>query len=187
MALDAACGTGRHSAKLAGLGHEVIGVDSSAEMLALAARKVPDGRFLLGDLTDLPVPAASVDLVVCGLALTHQPSLLPVFREFARVLRPGGRVVTSDIHGQTIPLGGVAQARSDDGVVRFMPASRFLASDYLAAALGAGLQVEVCHEPRWGVVEGEGGPLAQYYCPDAAAAAYRDAPAAIIWQFRYLP
>src|SRR6059058_2969621 len=45
VALDAACGTGRHSAYLASLGHTVIGVDTSAEMLALAREKAPDGEF----------------------------------------------------------------------------------------------------------------------------------------------
>ena len=43
VALDAACGTGRHTAYLAGLGHSVIGVDSSPEMLAVASEKVPAG------------------------------------------------------------------------------------------------------------------------------------------------
>src|SRR5688572_30342353 len=42
VALDAACGTGRHSAYLASLGHTVIGVDSSAAMLERAREKVPD-------------------------------------------------------------------------------------------------------------------------------------------------
>lgn len=44
--LDAACGTGRHSAYLADRGDIVVGVDQSPEMLALAADKVPGGRFL---------------------------------------------------------------------------------------------------------------------------------------------
>lgn len=74
-ALDAACGTGRHAAFLAGLGHEVVGVDSSADMLALARTKTPDGTFHQADLHDLPIESASFDLVVCALALTHQPAL----------------------------------------------------------------------------------------------------------------
>ena len=41
LAVDAACGTGRHAEHLATLGHQVIGVDSSAEMLATAQAKVP--------------------------------------------------------------------------------------------------------------------------------------------------
>lgn len=46
VALDAACGTGRHSAYLVSLGHKVIGVDTSPEMLGLAREKVPEGAQL---------------------------------------------------------------------------------------------------------------------------------------------
>jgi SAM-dependent methyltransferase len=46
VALDAACGTGRHTTYLASLGHRVIGVDTSPEMLARAREKVPEGRVL---------------------------------------------------------------------------------------------------------------------------------------------
>src|SRR5581483_947474 len=81
VALDAATGTGRHAAYLMARGHRVTGAD-----------------FQLGDMASLPLENGSVDLVVCGLALTHQPALAPVLAEFARVLRPGGRLVTSDIH-----------------------------------------------------------------------------------------
>lgn len=183
-ALDAACGTGRHAAVLAELGHEVAGVDSSSEMLQLARRKLPDADFQLGDLHDLPFPEGAFDIVVCGLALTHQPALEPVLREFRRVLKLGGHLVVSDIHMLSLYLGGVAGAVDAEGRPGRMPASRWLAGDYLRAALNTGLTVRACHEPRWGGDAGHGGPLAQAWCPEAAAAAYRDTPAAIIWQFQ---
>ena len=63
-ALDAACGTGRHAAYLASLGHAVIGVDISANMLAAARAKFPDADFRQGDLHHLPVPDQHIDLVV---------------------------------------------------------------------------------------------------------------------------
>jgi SAM-dependent methyltransferase len=98
-ALDAACGTGRHAEYLATLGHTVIGVDSSPEMLAIAAAKVPGAEFSEGDLHQLPLPDQHVDVVVCALALTHVPELVPVLTEFVRVLRPGGHLVISDSRG----------------------------------------------------------------------------------------
>jgi Methyltransferase domain len=107
-ALDAACGTGRHAEYLAGLGHRVTGVDSSPEMLARARGRVPAAGFLLGDLHRLPVPDGAMDLVVCALALVHVRALGPVMAEFARVLRPGGHLVVSDIHVLSLYLGGVA-------------------------------------------------------------------------------
>src|SRR4051794_28189722 len=57
-ALDAACGTGRHAAKLVELGHQVVGVDATPAMLALARRKVPGVDFRRGDLAGLPVQDA---------------------------------------------------------------------------------------------------------------------------------
>ncbi len=90
IALDAACGTGRHTEYLASLGHSVIGVDSSPDMLARARTKVPDGEFHCSDLHLLPVQAAHVDVLVCALALMHVPDLDAAFAEFVRILRPGG-------------------------------------------------------------------------------------------------
>src|SRR5262249_56726095 len=84
-ALDAACGTGRHTEYLAQLGHRVIGVDQSAEMLERATRRLPDVEFHRADLDRLPLPDNAVDIVVCALALTHVPRLAPVMAEFARV------------------------------------------------------------------------------------------------------
>lgn len=181
--LDAACGTGRHAAYLETLGHEVAGVDGSPEMLEHARRKVPAGEFKEGALDALPFPDASFDAVVCALALTHQPRLEPVLNEFARVLRPGGQAILSDIHWLSLYLGGVAAVAGPDGP-RAMPATRFLPSDYLTATLAAGLTVVSCREPRWGASPGgHGGPDAGRNCPEAARAAYRDTPALIVWQF----
>ena len=50
VALDTACGTGRHAQLLAERGHRVIGVDGSPDVLARARTRVPQGEFLLGDL-----------------------------------------------------------------------------------------------------------------------------------------
>jgi SAM-dependent methyltransferase len=75
-ALDAACGTGRYAGYLAARGHQVVGVDSSPEMLDRARARVPQGEFLLGDLHQLPLPDDAVDLVVSGLALAHVPARL---------------------------------------------------------------------------------------------------------------
>jgi SAM-dependent methyltransferase len=183
-ALDAACGTGRHARYLAELGHQVTGVDSSPDMLAHARVHLPDADLREGDLHELPLPDGELDLVVCGLALTHVPALGPVLAEFARVLRPGGRLVISDVHVMSLYLGGVANATGPDGVFRLLPAGRYLASDYLAAALPVGLTPIGCEEPPWPPSPWAGGPQARQWCQQAAAAAYEATPAAIIWQFQ---
>ncbi len=56
VALDAACGTGRFAEFLARRGHQVIGVDSSPDMLAHARRRVPEAEFHVAELDRLPLP-----------------------------------------------------------------------------------------------------------------------------------
>lgn len=205
VTLDAACGTGRHSAYLASLGHTVIGVDSSAAMLERARQKVPDGEFHEADLHHLPLPDDHVDLVVCALAMMHVPDLEPVLAEFVRVLRPGGNLVISDSRGLIKDIGLPVVKAGPDGRAGYMPIWSRLTSDYLAAALPLGLQVRRCEEPRRpfplvdeGDVRSEtsdvfpdhvsGAPpniwALHRWCTAATNAAYRGNPAAIIWHFQ---
>jgi ubiquinone/menaquinone biosynthesis C-methylase UbiE len=205
VALDAACGTGRHSAYLASLGHTVIGVDSSAAMLERAREKVADGEFHEADLHDLPLPDDHVDLVVCALALIHVPDLQPVLAEFVRVLRPGGNLVISDQRGLIPGIGLPLVKARPDGSPAYMPIRTRLASEYLAAALPLGLQVRRCEEPRRpfplvddGDLRSATGDVFPDHVPDAPPniwalhrwctaatnAAYRGNPAVIIWHFQ---
>jgi SAM-dependent methyltransferase len=146
-ALDAACGTGRYASHLVGLGHRVIGVDSSPEMLEVAGRRVPSADLRVGDLHALPVDDSSVDLVVCGLALAHVPSPGPVLVEVARVLRPGGSLVLSDAHHELVFRGSVVKALGPGGEPGLVATYRHTTGDVLRAALAAGLEVRRCEEP----------------------------------------
>jgi len=109
--LDAACGTGRHATYLAARGHEVVGVDQSGDMLAIARSKLPGASFHHGSLTDLPLADRSVDAAVCALALVHVPDLGAALGELARVLRPGGRLLVSDVHPMLVLLGWQASSQ----------------------------------------------------------------------------
>ena len=134
VVVDAACGTGRYAQSLAERGHRIIGVDSSPDMLARARVRVPQGEFLLGDLHRLPVGDAEVDLVVCALALTHVPAPKPVIAEFARVLRPGGHLLISDVHPEAVARGSIPTLRGPGGRPGRLVTYRHLAGDYLRAA-----------------------------------------------------
>ncbi|ALG12618.1 class I SAM-dependent methyltransferase [Kibdelosporangium phytohabitans] len=145
-ALDAACGTGRYAELLVERGHRVIGVDSSPEMLELARKRLPGSEFREGTLHHLPVD--EVDLVVCGLALTHNPDLTPIFAEFARVLRPGGHLVIADIHPDGVLRGSIPTVRGPNGEPHRLVTYRHSMGDYVRAALAAGLTVRHCEEPQ---------------------------------------
>lgn len=180
VVLDAACGTGRYSDLLARRGHRVVGVDASEDMLAKARPKVPQAEFRAGDLEALPLEDESVDAAVCALALVHLAEIEGAVRELARVLRPGGRLVISDVHPFLILLGWQAQFRTANGGAGFMRIHPHLPSDYCAAALAASLRVAACYEPRL-TPEAAVTPAAERL-PEANRAAWVGLPGVVIWE-----
>jgi ubiquinone/menaquinone biosynthesis C-methylase UbiE len=183
-ALDAACGTGRHSSHLAERGHDVTGVDGSPEMLELARSHVPNARFLEGDLHALPVDDGEFDLAVCALALGHIEHVTPPVAELARVVRPGGTIVVSDLHPVMSVAGGQALFESVDGSLAFVREHVHLHSEYLDAFRTAGLEVVRCVEPPFGPDEAGMQGMAAQFIPEATQAAFAGLPGALIWQLR---
>jgi demethylmenaquinone methyltransferase/2-methoxy-6-polyprenyl-1,4-benzoquinol methylase len=107
--LDIGTGTGlvaRGAVKIVGDAALVTGVDPSAGMRDHA--KVPTGvRLLAGRAESIPVEDASADFLSMGYALRHISDLSLAFREFHRVLKPGGRLCLLEI---TSPKGSVRRA-----------------------------------------------------------------------------
>jgi SAM-dependent methyltransferase len=181
-ALDAACGTGRHAKRLAELGHEVVGVDVSPEMLAIAREAVPGATFHEGDLRALDEPDASFGVVVCGLALAHLPDLDAGVAELARVLEPGGRLITSVLHPFQAQLGWHAPFTAADGRRGFVREHPHAHADHLAAFRTAGLEVIDCAEPLLTLDEVHTKRRAYEHVPEATAAAYLGLPGVLVWE-----
>jgi demethylmenaquinone methyltransferase/2-methoxy-6-polyprenyl-1,4-benzoquinol methylase len=101
-AADLACGTGDLAALLSEGGvSAVVALDLVPRMIALARRRPPAGvlpQFLVGDLSDLPFPDASFDLVTTGYGLRNVPDLGRAIGEIVRVLRPGGMFLSLDFN-----------------------------------------------------------------------------------------
>ncbi|PKO21996.1 MAG: hypothetical protein CVU38_11760 [Chloroflexi bacterium HGW-Chloroflexi-1] len=97
---DVGCGTGFMAAGLAPAVSRVYALDGAPAMLDVARRNLSDHRNVVFQQTDgstLPLPDASVDAVFANMYLHHCPDPAAAIREMARVLRPGGRVIITDM------------------------------------------------------------------------------------------
>ena len=94
--LDLACGSGNLTAPLAANGIEMIGVDLSADMLALAQQKLPDTLFLQQDMRDIEI-GGTVSGAVCALDsinhLRRTADVAAVFESVYRAIEPNGLFV----------------------------------------------------------------------------------------------
>jgi len=99
--LDLATGTGDIAFALAERGAEVVGLDVTHRMIELAHakrdRRIP-ARFLVGDMLALPFPSRSFDAVTVGYGLRNVPDLAVAIDEIARVVKPGGRLLSLDFN-----------------------------------------------------------------------------------------
>lgn len=103
-ALDLAAGTGDIAFAAAARGARTVGLDITHRMLQLAVAKSSAARFITGDMTSLPFAASSFDLVTTGYGLRNVPDLDTAIAEIARVLKPGGRLLSLDFNRPENPI-----------------------------------------------------------------------------------
>jgi SAM-dependent methyltransferase len=186
----------------------VTGIDGSEAMLERARARAAgsdgveldradDLEFVVGDLTDLPVPDAEADLVVTGLALTHVRDLAAVYAEFARVLRPGGDLVVVDVHEDLVFLGSSVKGVGPQGQPQLAATTRHSTADHLTAALSAGFSVlgyeeaprpsrspEPLPEPRREIGEWRLWPWTLLDTDPAATRVTWNIPSIMVWHLR---
>lgn len=111
----------------------VIGVDITDEMLKKARENAKKGgfdnvEFRKGDIEDLPVDEMEVDVVISNCVINLAPNKEKVFRETYRVLKPGGKLMVSDVV-LTKPLP--EKIKNDDELLSGCVAGAMLKKDYL--------------------------------------------------------
>ncbi len=136
-----------------GAAGRALGVDMTAEMVERARANAAAYRersgldnveFRLGEIEHLPVADASVDVVISNCVINLSPDKAQVWREIARVLRPGGRVAVSDLALlRPLPPAVAASVQALVGCV----AGAVPVEEHRALAEAAGL-VEVELKPR---------------------------------------
>jgi ubiquinone/menaquinone biosynthesis C-methylase UbiE len=104
VVLDVGCGTGRLLRKVRERwpAARLMGVDPAPGMIGKARELVPYATFYVGKAESLPLPHASVDLVLSTMSFHHWRDKEKALGEVKRVLRPSGRFLLADV---LLPLG----------------------------------------------------------------------------------
>jgi SAM-dependent methyltransferase len=139
------------SAKRVGPAGIAYGLDMTDEMLALAQRNireagVANAHLLKGVIEQIPLPAASVDVVISNCVVNLSTDKAAVLTELARVLRPGGRIGISDVVAEDRLT---AAERAERGSFVGCIAGALSRGEYVAGLEAAGFEdvrVEFTHE-----------------------------------------
>ena len=173
--LDLGSGAGADvliSARRVGATGRAIGLDMTDEMLALAranaaAAGVTNVEFVKGHIEQIPLPAASVDVVISNCVINLSGDKQQVLNETARVLRPGGRFAVSDVIADPdIGEAGKADMAQWTGCI-----AGALSEDEFRAALSAAGLVDIEIRPTHRVHEHAGSAIVRARKPEPGAEA----------------
>ncbi|MCE7005237.1 class I SAM-dependent methyltransferase [Kibdelosporangium philippinense] len=105
VTVDVGCGEGRLSRDLASRGYAVTGVEPAPGLRKAAQEAHPEGKYVDGEASNLPFQDASVDLLVSYNMLMDVDDLDGALREFARVLKPSGKLAITIVHPVADSIG----------------------------------------------------------------------------------
>jgi SAM-dependent methyltransferase len=118
--VELGCGSGATAAALAEAGHDVLGIDFSRAMLALARSRAPRARFRLGSWVDTPIPECDAVLAIgevlgyVGSAQGTKAELRGLFGRVRAALRPGGLFIFDLATPGRVPTGEDSAFRAGD-------------------------------------------------------------------------
>ncbi|HEU0245034.1 MAG TPA: arsenite methyltransferase, partial [Candidatus Limnocylindrales bacterium] len=143
------------SARRVGPTGRAIGLDMTDEMLALAQRNAAEAgatnvEFLKGTIEAIPLPADSIDVVISNCVVNLAADKPAVFREIARVLKPGGRMGITDIVAEDRLT---PEERAERGSYTGCIAGALSFSEFRSGLEGVGL-TDVSLTPTHGVADG---------------------------------
>jgi arsenite methyltransferase len=160
------------SARRVGPTGRAFGVDMTDEMLALAVRNAAEAgvenvEFVRGTIESIPLPASTIDVVISNCVINLAADKAAVFREIARVLRPGGRVGVSDVVADDSLS---PEQRAERGSYSGCIAGALSFAEYRAGLAAVGL-TDIDIAPTHAVADGLYGAIVRATKPIAAAAA----------------
>ena len=143
---DVGCGTGRHAARLAHAGAEVLALDFSTGMMRKARARFGADQvaFAVADISQpLPLRNGSFYRVICCLVLDHIHDVASLFGEFRRICRGDGFIAISSMHPAMMLRDIQAQFHDPVSGATVRPRSApNQMSDYVNAAITAGLHID---------------------------------------------
>lgn len=146
--LEIGCGTGKNTAWLHTIADELLAVDLSDKMLAVAKSKIASGRvqFQQADITqNWDFATGTFDLITFSLVLEHISDLQAVLHKAYRVLEPGGKVYIGELHPFKQYNGTKARFDTVQGT-QVVTCFNHHISDFTSGARTAGFEIELINE-----------------------------------------
>jgi len=143
--LDVGCGEGRFCRMVAKLGAKVVGLDPTEALLATAQERDPSGTYVRGVGESLPFDDASFDVVVSYLTLLDIEDYRKAIKEFARVLKPGGRFVYGNLAAFATTTGK-GWVEDDAGNKLYFPIDHYIEERGMEVAWN-GIKIINYHRP----------------------------------------